>query len=77
MAGINSGEVKGRAARFFGNKVYSLFGKHRLISLLFMKKGYNRYTEFVNIVFRKRGRNLAGSRIKSGMTNGKYQGSQS
>jgi len=27
MAGINSGEVKGRASRLFGNKVYSLFRK--------------------------------------------------
>ena len=30
MAGINSGEVKGRAARFFGNKVCSLFRKTSL-----------------------------------------------
>jgi len=30
MAGINSGEVKGRATRFFGNKVCSLFRKTSL-----------------------------------------------
>ena len=30
MAGINSGEVKGRAARLFGNKVCSLFRKTSL-----------------------------------------------
>ena len=52
MAGINSGEVKGRAARFSETKFAHCFEKHRLISLLFMKKGYNRCTWFVNIVFR-------------------------
>ena len=44
MAGINSGEVKGRVALFFVNKFAHCFEKHRLISLLFMKKGYNRCT---------------------------------